>query len=86
MKIQKWRHSPLLKGFLQGAKTFLEDMASFNNFLLLSLAYFIGVGASALGMRLFAGKTTKATEKNPESYWTDLNIGGKPSDSYYRPY
>lgn len=63
---------------------FLGDIASFNNFLLLSLVYFFGVGISAACMRLF-GKQTD-TGKPQNTYWSDLNIGGKDADSYYRPF
>jgi hypothetical protein len=86
MKAHKRLYPPFLKGLLRGAKAFLEDIASFNNFLILSMAYFIGVGTSAMGIRFFEKGKTKKTNQNPDTYWTDLNIGGKPSDSYYRPF
>ena len=73
-------------GFKKGAMVFLGDVASFNNFLLLSVAYFLGAGTSAIALRLFGKANKEKAGKKPDTYWIDLNIGGKPTDSYYRPF
>jgi hypothetical protein len=68
-------------GLRAGFSFFLRDTSAFNNFLLLSLAYFLGTGASALFTR-FSRKTPSATD----SYWVDSDLGKKERDAYYRPY
>jgi hypothetical protein len=75
-----------IAGFKQGAMLFLGDVASFNNFLLLSLTYFIGAGISALAMRMFAKSKPEQAQKGITTYWSDIDIGEKSVDSYYRPF
>jgi hypothetical protein len=48
------------KAFLSGARAFFRDTASLNNFLLLSLTYFIGVGLSSLLIKLADASKRKA--------------------------
>ncbi|GEM_PF-1525409 len=74
----------LFMEFKRGAMVFLGDIASFNNFILLSLTYFLGVGTSAIIMRLFGKKADDGKAQN--TYWSDVNVGGKDADSYYRPF
>jgi hypothetical protein len=75
-----------IAGFKQGAMFFLGDVASFNNFLLLSLTYFIGAGISALAMRIFIKSKPRQALKGITTYWSDIDIGEKSVDSYYRPF
>jgi hypothetical protein len=65
-----------------GFAYFLRDSSAFNNVLLLSLAYFLGVGISALFTRLGRKKNMPASE----SFWTDTDLGMKEANAYSRPY
>jgi hypothetical protein len=73
-------------GFKRGLKFFLEDMASFNNFLLLTLTYFIGVGISSVLMKISTKSKSKSSKKIVNTYWDDIDIGAKNVDSYFRPF
>ncbi len=78
--------SRIFIGFKRGAMVFLSDIASFNNFILMSFTYFIGVGISTVFIRVLGRHKKKLESENPTTYWKDLNIGEKPIDSYYRPF
>lgn len=78
-----------------GLALFFRGTASCNNFLLLSLAYFIGIGLSSLLYRMAGqGRSRgKPGTREPaaggtaaETYWRDLDLGKRDADAYYRPF
>ena len=74
------------RAWLGGAGGFFRGTASFNNFILLTVTYVLGIGVTSLFMR---GKGRKADRHDaipPDSYWEDLNLGKREADAYYRPF
>jgi hypothetical protein len=76
-----------IRGFamawVRGLLLFFKGTAAFNNFLFLSIAYFLGIGLTSLFVR---GKDGKKPEAGSESHWRDLNLGKREADAYYRPF
>jgi hypothetical protein len=76
-----------IRGFatasVQGLLLFFKGTAAFNNFVFLSVAYFLGIGLTSLLVR---GKDGKKPEAGAESHWRDLNSGKGEADAYYRPF
>jgi|GEM_PF-2973350 len=71
-----------------GAILFFRGTAACNNFLLLSLTYFLGIGLSALLFRM-TGQRREAKRRGlpgAETYWKDLNLGKRDADAYFRPF
>ncbi len=75
-----------IAGLKNGAATFFAGIAAFNNFLLLSLAYFFGIGLSKVCLFVYGIITRNRTPNKPETYWSEIHLGAEPSDSYYRPF
>ncbi len=73
-------------GLKAGASNFFAGIAAFNNFLLLTLAYFFGIGLSKLCHFIYGVITRNRTANKPETYWSEIHLGAEPSDSYYRPF
>ena len=71
---------------LAGARFFLLGTAAFNNFILLSLTYLIGIGISSLFFRKPGRRNSKHPEPSPGTYWEYLNLGKQEADAYYRPF
>jgi hypothetical protein len=74
------------RAWLDGAGRFFRGTAFFNNFILLTVTYVLGIGLTSLFMR---GKGRKAGARgaNPaDSHWEDLNLGKREADAYYRPF
>jgi hypothetical protein len=86
---------------LRGLALFFKGIAGFNNFLLLSIVYFLGIGLTSIFIRKPAsGKPApaqavpgdpvnaahSATNTFPATYWNDLHLGKQDADAYYRPY
>jgi hypothetical protein len=73
-------------GFHQGTKEFGSYITTIVNTVLLSLAYILGIGFTAI----FA----KAKKKNflvlkptaAKSYWVDLNLKKEQTEKYYRQF
>jgi hypothetical protein len=75
----------LWKALLRGLSVFFKGTTAFNNFVFLSVAYFIGIGLTSLFIRK-EGAGKKASGPPEASYWKDLNLGKRDADAYYRPY
>jgi len=91
----------LFQALLRGQRVFFKGTAAFNNFLFLSLAYFLGIGITSLFIRKDAtGKRpprrsdeatgaeadAEAGTETSGTYWRNLNPGKKDVDAYYRPF
>lgn len=71
----------------KGQKSFGEDISRIVNLILLTMVYFIGVGFTSLIAKLFGKHFLELkTNKNLESYWSDLNLTKKPVAEYYRQF
>ncbi len=78
--------------FKSGFVGFFKNIASFNNFVLLSLAYFVGVGLSYLLYKRSQKKSAAAPQVgtyktvNTNSHWQEMDSTSRPTDSFYRPF
>jgi hypothetical protein len=76
-----------IRGFVtawvRGLLLFFKGTAAFNNFLFLSIAYFLGIGLTSLFVR---GKDGKKPAAGTDTHWRDLNLGKGEADAYYRPF
>ena len=79
-----------IRDIFYGAKYFLDGMAAFNNFVLLSFVYFFGFGISFIINRLLGvdkkEKEKLTTQENPSTHWIPLTLGNENADTYYQPY
>lgn len=75
------------KGVKDGMHRFGLDIATLVNTILLSLAYFIGVGITAIIAKL-AKKKFLETKLNPraKTYWNNLNIKKRHIDEHYKQF
>ncbi len=76
-----------IKGLQEGFKEFGENIAGIVNAVLLSVVYFVGVGPTALVAKI-SGKSFIETkpDKKAKSYWSNLDLGKKDTDEYYRQF
>ena len=82
-----WRKA--LQIFNKGLMTLLKPLQIVSNFTLLTLAYILGVGLSALFYRLGSGRS-RAREASPPSspstYWRELPPAPQDRDAWLRPF
>lgn len=72
------------EGFKAGQKKFGEPMATVINSLLLSIVYFIGVGATSLIAKTFGKKFLDLRkDANAKTYWVDMSSAKKTKADYY---
>ncbi|MDB5106091.1 MAG: hypothetical protein JWP91_3780 [Fibrobacteres bacterium] len=71
--------------WLAGLRLFFKGPAAFNNFVFLSIAYFLGIGLTSMFIRK-AGHAKSGVEGSEPSHWRDLDLGKQDADAYYRPY
>ena len=74
-----------LKGFGSGFSLFGHSISRIINTCLLLVAYFLGIGVTALVARLI-GKRFLETGLDKKSFWHDLNLKKKPTEAYYRQF
>lgn len=74
-------------GLKRGARNFGETMVIIVNSALLLVVYLIGIGLTSILSKL-AGRKFLDTKPSKEkrSYWSDLNLGKKPQEDYYRQF
>lgn len=74
-------------GFSKGMRSFGDNISLIVNSVLLSVAYFLGVGLTAIVAKV-AGKNflEKKTSSEAKSYWSDLNLKKKEFREYYRQF
>jgi hypothetical protein len=73
-----WRR--LGRGWLAGLRAFFKGTAACNNFILLTAAYFAGIGLTSLFIR------KRRPPAASESHWQPLDLGKQEADAYYRPF
>ena len=76
-----------LRGFRAGLGAFGCNINVLVNSVLLSVVYIFGAGVTAVFARL-VGKRFLDVElsRSRESYWSDMNLGKKPVEEYYRQF
>lgn len=77
---------PFITGFKHGFAAFGHTISTLVNSVLLSVVYFIGVGASALVAKIFNKHFFPLKHSKESSYWTDLRLGKKPIEDHYRQF
>lgn len=66
----------------KGLRIVLKPFQIVSNFVLFSVAYFIGIGLSSVFYRL--GNKIKADK--PDSYWREIPPAPKDRDAWLRPF
>ncbi len=74
-----------LELFGKGLMFVLKPLQVVGNFVFLGIAYFIGVGLSALLYRLGPGRN-KASEASSGTYWRELPAAPSDKESWLRPF
>ena len=64
----------------------LKPLQIVNNFIFLAVAYYIGVGLSAILYRLGPGKKNKPKSGIQDSYWRKMSPVPRDSASWQRPF
>jgi len=76
-----------IKGFKKGQKNFGENIGIIINSILLSFVYIIGVGLTSIFSKIVKKDFLDLKiKKEDESYWSELNLGKKPLQEYYRQF
>ena len=75
-----------MKKFLEGFKSFGENVTAIINFVVLTFVYFIAVGLTALVARLVRKHFLSMSKSEEKTYWTDLNLSTRPEEEYYRQF
>ncbi len=68
-----------------GLKNFINDINLLLISILLVIVYFLGVGLTFIFAKL-SGKHFLDKNKNPNTYWSNLNLNEKPLEEYYEQF
>jgi len=73
--------------FFKGSKNFGENISIIVNSILLSFVYFVGVGLTSIFAKIFKKSFLELkTEKENETYWSELNLTKNSMEEYYRQF
>ena len=76
-----------LEGVKGGQKKYGESLAAIVNSILLSLAYFLGVGLTFIFAKLSKKHFLDLKlDRSRESYWEELNLDKERIESYYKQF
>lgn len=76
-----------LKGLKEGNEEFTKNITIIVNSILLSIAYFIGVGFTFLLAKLFNKRFLEMKiEKDKKTYWKEFDLSIKPLKEYYKQF
>ena len=80
----------MLKKIWEGIKRVLEPfskvMSSIINFILLSVAYFIGIGVVSMIAKIFGKHFLDIKTRNRKSNWQAHKLEKEPLEKYYRTF
>jgi hypothetical protein len=76
----------LLGKLNKGLLTVLKPLQIVNNFIFLAVAYYVGVGFSAILYRLGPGKKSTVKSQIQDSYWRKVPPVSRDSASWQRPF
>lgn len=65
---------------------FGKFVSSIVNFILLFIVYFVGVGLSALFVRILNKKILDLKKENKKSYWGEKIVEDKKFDDHFRQF
>jgi len=75
------------KGFREGMGDFSLNVSAVVNAALLSVVYAVGVGLTSAFARLVGKRFLELKpSREADTYWSDLNLGKRPVDEYYRQF
>ncbi len=74
-----------VKGFKTGFRTFGYKVTNVINFILLSIVYFVGVGATSLAAKATKKKFLELKQEG-KTYWKERNLGKQPLENYYKQF
>ncbi len=75
------------QGFKEGQRHFGESITVLINSILLSLAYFLGIGITSIIAKISKKHFLQLKpDKKTATYWEDLNLSKKPMEEYYRQF
>jgi len=75
------------KGFVNGQKSFGENIARVVNSILLTIVYFVGFGLTSIFGKIFKKDFLELSiNKEKETYWKELNLKDRPREVYYRQF
>ena len=73
--------------FFKRSKNFGENISIIVNSILLSFVYFVGVGLTSIFAKIFKKSFLELkTEKENETYWSELNLTKNSMEEYYRQF
>jgi len=76
-----------IKGFKSGFKDFGHLINNIINTTLLTILYIIGIGPTALILKIFNKKLLSLKKENvQDSYWEKYDLSTEPEDNYYRQF
>lgn len=76
-----------VSGFKRGQKKFGDSIAAIVNTVLLTVVYVIGVGFTTLFAKIARKEFLEMkTSESTKSYWTELNLGTRKKEDYYRQF
>ena len=76
----------LLRNLNKGLLIILKPLQIVNNFIFLAVAYYVGVGLSAILYRLGPGKKNNPKSGIQGSYWRKMPPAPRDSASWQRPF
>jgi len=74
------------ESFKKGQKHFGEDIAVIINSILLSFVYVLGVGLTSIFAKIVGKHFLDLKTEEKDTYWSELNLGKKPMEEYYRQF
>jgi len=74
------------KGFKNGTTLFGRNISILINSILLSIAYIIGIGLTAIVAKITRKSFLDIKKSNKETYWIDLNLKTKKQEEYHRQF
>jgi hypothetical protein len=74
-------------GLREGQRAFGEDIAHLVAFVLLSIAYIIGIGIPSLIAKIIGKHFLELhINQNKKSYWKDFELAPRGKEEYYRQF
>jgi len=75
------------EGFKEGQKYFAHSISALINAIILSFAYFIGIGLTSMAAKISRKRFLQTTlDSNSKTYWEDLNLTKKKIEDYYKQF
>ena len=81
------RKKGFISGLKKGQREFGETIAIIVNSILLSFVYMLAVGTTSVIAKIAGNEFLETKlDKEAKTYWSELNIGKRPIEEYYRQF